>query len=498
MIDTEKDRSKSLWEGTTLHDYPELKENTKTEVCIVGGGINGISTAYQLAKRGHKVIVLESTKVASGQSGRTTAHLTYQVEEQLSQLVKLHTEERLTKFVQSHRQAIGLIEEIIFQENISCDFKRLDGYLFAGSEDSEKTLKEEVEIGNRLGLDLTHVESIPGVSHLGPAVLYPDQGQFHPLKYMSGLLRVMSELDVKIYEGSHVKEFKNEQGLHQIICENGSVVEAKYLVVATDSPINNRFYIHTKQAAYRTYVVGFALEKKSNIPLLWDTEDPYHYIRVSGNTLILGGEDHRTGQNPSEDPYENLKTWARENLPLAGEEKLRWSGQVFEPVDGMAYIGKNPGQEKNVFIITGLSGIGMTYSAISSLLIADLIDNRPNPLAELYNPSRTAMRDKTEFIKDNSNVAFQYKDWITPSDVKSERDIPVDHGGVIREGIVKNAVYHADGENFEKKCAVCPHLGGIVQWNNFEKTWDCPCHGSRFNTHGKVIEGPSISGLQER
>lgn len=497
MIEREKDRSESIWEETDLPQFESLKQNLNAEVCIVGGGMAGISTAYQLAKRGHEVVLLEGSRLASGQSGRTTAHLSYRPEEMLEKLLKQHDEETVAEFVQSHKRAIDMIEHVVQQENINCDFKRAPGYLFLGPKDEDKILREEVRLGQELGLNLSYLESIPLFSHLGPGVLYPDQAEFHPLKYIAGLLRVIKELDVSIYESSHVNEFSSVGDSHRVTTDAGFNVTAKYLIVATDSPVNNRFYIHTKQTAFRSYVVAFKMNHDFQIPLLWDTDSPYRYMRQSGDTFILGGEDHRTGFAPEGDPYERLINWARENFSFLGDVKWRWSGQVFEPVDGMAYIGQNPGVEKNIFIVTGQSGLGMTNAAIAAQLIPDLIEQKENYMTDVFNPSRSVAKKIGSFLKDNSVTAFQYKDWITPSEVKSQAEIPVDQGSLMRDGLVKNCVYHGEDNEFETKCAVCPHLGGIVQWNDLEKSWDCPCHGSRFNVHGKVIEGPSLNHLAD-
>lgn len=497
MDEIEKDRSKSIWEEIEIPQYQSLNENLRTEICIIGGGMSGISTAYQLGKRGHKVILLESSRLASGQSGRTTAHLTYQLEDQLIDLVKQHDYEQLSLFASAHKKAIEIIEENIFLENISCDFKRLDGYLFLGQEGQMETLNEEVKIGKELGLDLQLVTEIPGFPNLGPAVVYPGQGQFHPKKYINGLLRAIKDLDVAIFEMSHVNEFKISDDQAKVVTEEGYEISARFLVVATDSPVNNRFYIHTKQAAYRTYVLGFKMDRKIEVPLLWDTADPYHYIRQSGDVLIVGGEDHRTGQNPKYDPFENLEKWARQQLPMLAEVSYKWSGQVFEPVDQFGYIGRNPGIDKNVFITTGESGIGMTSSTIASLLIPDLIEQIENPWEEIFDPSRVNFKGAKEFIKENVNIAVQYADWMKSSEVSRIEEIPVDHGCLMRDGFSKTCVYHNDTDNFERRSAVCTHLGGIVHWNEFEKTWDCPCHGSRFNPHGKVIEGPAKNDLME-
>lgn len=493
-----KDNTKSPWEEVEIPQYETLSQNITTDVCVVGGGISGVSIAYQLAKKGHKVVLLEGARIASGQSGRTTAHLTYQVEEQLSRLLNHMNKERLEIFVNSHKKAIDMIEETIFEEKIDCDFKRLDGYLFLGPQDNLDILKEEVRIGHEIGLDLSLIDTVPAFPNFGPAVVYPRQAQFHPKKYISGLLKAMEGQDVDIFENSHVKDFKINFELADLVTEQGFVVSAKHLVIATDSPVNNRIYIHTKQTAYRTYVVGFEMNTKMQVPLFWDTAEPYHYIRQANNILMIGGEDHRSGQSPKNDPLVTLERWARSKFSILGEVKWRWSGHIFEPIDQIGYIGRNPGYEKNVYLVTGQSGIGMTSSAIASSIIPDLIDGISNSMIEVFDPSRKSLRETTHYIKDNSVTAYQYKDWLTPGDFKNELQIPTDQGGVIVDGLTKSCVFHNENDEYEKKSAVCTHLGGIVHWNELEKTWDCPCHGSRFNLHGKVIEGPALHNLTER
>lgn len=498
MTDIEKDRSKSIWEDVVLPHFSSLDKNLRADVCVVGGGMSGVSIAYQLGKRGHKVILLEGARLASGQTGRTTAHLTYQPEEQLKNLIKQHEKDNLSLYLDSHKRAIDVIEDTVFQENISCDFKHTTGFLFLGNHDNFETLSEEVKIGKELGADLQLLDQIPGFPSLGSAVAYPRQAQFHPLKYMAGLIRTLKDLDVAIFENSHVKEFQTYSQGTKVITNEGFEVEATYLVVATDSPVNNRFYIHTKQHAFRTYVVGIRMNKKMEIPLMCDTSDPYHYIRQNGEILMVGGRDHRTGHSPDGDPFSELEQWARERFPWLGELDYCWSGQVFEPTDEMGFIGRNPGIGKNVFIATGESGMGMTYATIASELIPDLIEGKANPFEKIYDPSRINLKGTKEYIKENSNVAIQYADWITPAEVTDIHQIASDEGALIREGMTKMCVYHSADDEFEKKSAVCPHLGGIVHWNEIEKTWDCPCHGSRFNAHGKVIEGPANINLAEK
>ena len=309
----------------------------------------------------------------------------------------------------------------------------------------------------------------------------------------------MQKFGVQFYEGTHVNHIGDKSSEYTVLSSDGGFdITAHYVVVATDSPISNRYAIHTKQYAYRTYALAFTVPSYPMEEfLLWDTEDPYHYIRYVDGYLVVGGADHKTGQEPEKDSFKEIEEWTRKKFPFVEEVKWRWSGQVFEPADQMAYIGKAPGNNKNIFIVTGASGIGMTTGTIASLLIPDLIDGKKHPWEKIFDPSRTPLRNLTEYVKENINVAYQYTDWLTPSEVSSAEEIPIDSGSVLREGLSKSCVYHESSDHFEKKSAVCTHLGGIVHWNDIEKTWDCPCHGSRFSSKGKVIEGPALNNLTE-
>jgi nitrite reductase/ring-hydroxylating ferredoxin subunit len=284
----------------------------------------------------------------------------------------------------------------------------------------------------------------------------------------------------------------------------GHEVRARSVVVATNSPVSTRFAIHTKQAPYRTYVVARAIAAGA-VPraLYWDTADPYHYVRLQpgagpggADVLIVGGEDHKTGQE--EDPagrFDRLESWIDENLPRAGERLMRWSGQVMEPVDGLAFIGRDPTGDEGLYVATGDSGQGMTHGTIAGILLTDLVAGRENPWATLYDPGRVTLRATGEFARENLNVALQYGDWVTAGDVESVDAIPRGRGAVVRRGASKVAAYRDDAGVLHERSAVCTHLGCIVAWNDLERSWDCPCHGSRFDVHGKVLNGPALREL---
>ena len=275
------------------------------------------------------------------------------------------------------------------------------------------------------------------------------------------------------------------------------VVTGDALVVATNVPINNRLAIHTKQAPYMTYVIG-ARVPRGSVPkvLAWDTGDPYHYIRLQDDVLIVGGEDHKSGQaHDSPQRYRKLEAWARERFPMMREVEFMWGGQIMETIDYLAFIGHNPMDHENIFVATGDSGMGLTHGTIAGMLLCDLILGRKNPWEKLYAPSRVPLKAAAELAREDLNMAAQYSDWLTGGDVSSVDEIARDSGAIVRRGLEKIAVYRDANGALHERSAACPHLGCIVQWNPGETTWDCPCHGSRFDAYGKVINGPANRDL---
>ena len=329
----------------------------------------------------------------------------------------------------------------------------------------------------------------------GPALRFPRQAQFHPLAYLAGLTRAIQQRGGRIYGQTHVTGVESGPPA-RVATEAGHTVTADFVVCATNTPIIDWLVIHSKQAAYRTFAIG-ARVPEGSVPaaLYWDTADPYHYVRLHGDLLIVGGEDHKTGQeDDGYDRFAYLEAWSRERFPI-GEVEFKWSGQVMEPVDGLAYIGRNPGDKRHILVATGDSGQGMTHGTIAGILLTDLIAGRPNAWEGLYDPSRKSIRAVAEYLKENVNVAKQYLDYVSPGEVRSADEIRPGGGAVLREGLTKLAVHRDEGGALHSLSAVCPHLGCIVHWNSLERTWDCPCHGSRFAVDGAVLNGPAVSGL---
>ncbi|MDO8501760.1 MAG: FAD-dependent oxidoreductase [Gemmatimonadaceae bacterium] len=469
-----------------------------------------MTTAYLLARAGRAVVVIDDGQIGGGETGRTTAHLTAALDDRYYQIQKLHGQEGARLAAESHTAAVARIESIASQEDIDCDFERVDGYLFLG--DSHKNeLDRELAAAHRAGLaDVEMVDRAPlDFWNTGPALRFPRQAQFHPLKYLNGLTRAILRDGGQIFCFTHAEKIEDGEPC-RVTTSEGHVITADHVVVATNTPVNDWVILHTKQSAYRTFVIGARIPRGS-VPhgLYWDTQDPYHYIRVqevdsrldparTEEILIVGGEDHKTGQEDDADErFKSLEDWTRKRFPMVESVDFKWSGQIIEPVDYMAFIGKNPGTDEHIYIATGDSGNGMTHGTIAGILLTDLVLGRPNPWQMLYDPSRKKLRATPEFVKQNLNVAAQYGDWATKGEVASLDDIAPGTGTVLRRGTKKIAVYRDDQGNIHQRSAVCTHLYCIVDWNTAERTWDCPCHGSRFDAYGNVVNGPAITSLAE-
>ena len=496
----------SVWMATAnTPSQPRLKENIRTDVCIIGAGIAGLTTAYLLAQEGRSVVVLDDGVIGGGMTGRTTAHLTNAFDDRYIEMEKLHGADGSRLIAESHTLSIDKVQAIVREEQIDCGFERLDGFLFVPPNESTDVLNDELQASHRAGLkDVELVKRAPVETFdTGPALRFPRQAQFHPLDYLTGLTRAFTRYGGRIFTETHATKITGGSDA-RVETSHGPAVNCDVIVVATNTPVNDRVAIHTKQAPYVTYVIGVRIPKGSiTRALYWDTPDPYHYVRLqtdktnpSQEILIVGGEDHKTGQeHDGEARFVKLHQWTRERFPQAGNIEFRWSGQVMEPVEGIAFIGPNPLDEDNVFIATGDSGQGMTHGTIAGMLLTDLIQDRQNPWADLYSPSRISLRSMGEYASENLNVAGQFTDYLTAGEISSVDEVKPGEGAIMREGLSKLAVYRDDSGTVHKLSAVCPHLGCIVAWNSTEKTWDCPCHGSKFDAGGRVYQGPANGDL---
>lgn len=500
--------NKSLWAATSpALKAQTLKKNAKADICVVGAGIAGLTTGYLLALEGKSVIVIDKNSAGQGETINTSAHLSNEIDATYREISRLHGQKGARLAAESHTAAISKIESIVSTEGIACDFERVNGYLFLGPNDSESTLDDELNAARSAGVNVSKKQGkLPILLNAGPHLQFSNQAQFHAGKYIVGLAQAFKRAGGKFYAKTEAKEIKGGESA-TVTTSKGQTITADSVVVATNTPVNDWVTMHTKQAAYRTYVIGVEVPL-GTFPsaLYWDTEDPFHYVRVqrigeaekARDILIIGGEDHKTGQMEDlESRYARLLSWGRTHVPGLPDPEFRWSGQIMDTVDGLAFIGRNPGDESNVFIATGDSGVGLTHGTIAGILLADMIMGRDNPWSILYDPARKSPLAALTFAKENLNVAAQYGSWVTPGEVTHTDEVQPGAGAVLRQGLSKIAVYRDPSGNLHERSAVCPHLGCIVAWNATESSWDCPCHGSRFDPKGKVLNGPALSPLAE-
>lgn len=499
-------RTGSLWTATTdLPVFPQLHADMRVDVCIVGAGIAGLSIAYVLTRAGKSVAVLDDGPLAHGMTSMTTAHLTCVLDERYFELERMHGDEGARLAAESHMTAINRIETIVASEKIDCDFERLNGYLFLSPDDEEETLIRELAAAQRVGIDAALVNRAPSPSlETGQCLLFPNQAQFHPLKYLAGLARAIQRDGGHVFAMTHAEHI--EAGRPAQVMAGGHVVTANSVVVATHAPVNDLVAIHTKQTGYMSYAIGARIPRGAvTRALFWDTGSPYHYVRLQDihepdeEILIVGGEDHRTGQaDDTTVHHERIVRWARDRFPFIRDVAYSWSGQVMQSLDGLAFVGRNPMDRGNVYVVTGDSGTGMTYATIAAILITDLIEERENPWETLYDPSRKTLRTVPAYAKEAVRMAAQYADWVMPGDLRSAEDVPPDGGAIIKEGLSPIAAYREPDGTLHRMSAVCVHLGCIVRWNATERSWDCPCHGSRYDRFGVVMNGPANSNLPRR
>jgi glycine/D-amino acid oxidase-like deaminating enzyme/nitrite reductase/ring-hydroxylating ferredoxin subunit len=494
------------WGAPVEFKSAAIDREIEVDVCVVGAGIAGLSVAYHLARERMRVVVIDDGAIGGGMTMMTSAHLASVIDDRFVEVEKIRGEDGARLAAESHSEAIDTIETICKREEIECDFERVDGYLFGPPGESTEQLEAEEAAARRAGLTVERVPRAPLESFdTGLALRFAEQAEFQPLLYLRGLAEAVERYEGRIVTGVHVSSIEDGE-VCRVETTDGHVVVCDAVVVATNSPINDLVTMHNKQFPYLTYVIGLEVPRGSvTRALYWDTEDPYHYVRIvsrdDSDLLVVGGEDHKTGQeNDGAARLDRLEVWARERFPQAGRRVHQWAGQVMETFDGLGFIGKNPGNQR-VFIATGDSGMGLTHGTIAGILITDLIAGRSHRWEELYDPSRkpvTSLGALGEFVSEAMNTAGQYLDRITPGEVDSEEEIAPGTGAVVRRGVSKLAVYRDEAGDLHEYSAICPHLKAVVAWNDVSKTWDCPAHGSRFDCHGVVCQGPANVDLAER
>jgi glycine/D-amino acid oxidase-like deaminating enzyme/nitrite reductase/ring-hydroxylating ferredoxin subunit len=498
-------RSKSLWMDVDVApDSAPLQGDRECDVAVIGSGIAGMSTAYELARDGRRVMVVDRGRIAGGITARTSAHLAPLCDDLTSAMISLRGEDISRLFYESQAAAVDRIEEIQKREQIDCDFRRLDGYLFQALNTDSKIIDDELDAVRKVGAPVHRLVGVPFKHCESQHVLrYPRQGTFHPLKYLKGLAAVIEAKGGVFHPQTIVERIEEKDDGGVILGTDRGNITATAVVVASNSPIVDRFALHSKMAPYRTYAMAFSIPRGA-IPdaLYWDTLDPYHYVRLQpgdGKTdyLIVGGADHKSGQaDDAEVRFEALEAWTRNLIPAAKDITHRWSGQVLDTIDYAGFIGRNPGSN-SIYVHTGDSGQGMTHGVVGGLINSALIRGEDAKWAEVYEPSRKTPSGIGNFLRENLTAVKNFAEYLAPGQLPSLDDLKPGHGAIVRQGTAKIAAYRdATGELYARSAA-CTHLGCHLHWNSFETCWDCPCHGSHFAADGSVLNAPAIGPLAE-
>lgn len=491
------DASLSLWIDTTpATDYPSLRGDQAADVVIVGGGITGITAAYLLARAGKSVVLVEKGRIAMSETGHTTAHIVASTDADYRDLIRDHGEDGARMDTEAIGSAIDLIQSLVEELQIDCGFKAVDGYLYTENEEDVEYLQRQQEFLGRAGVETEWIKNVPLPFPTKGGLKFRKQHVFHVRRYLLAVAAAAIERGAIFYENSLVHEIEQTK----VKTAEGSVL-AKHVLLATHVPINDRGVIWAKMHVTRTYVVAAPIEPgKVRDALFWDTMFPYHYTRLleteDGLYLIAGGEDRDIGREDNDESrYEALETYCRERFGVTSFTH-RWSGQINEPADGLPFIGESS-HGKNVWMSTGYSGTGMTYGTLAAILLSDFALERENPYAKLYDPGRMSIRSVVEnVVTKATEFPKRMLEKLVDRDVEATSDAEVGEGEgkIVEVDGAKYAVARIGGE-LRRLDPTCTHMGCTVAWNGAEKSWDCPCHGSRFDTRGEVLNGPATSGL---
>jgi len=492
----------SFWESKAEKEQIKNYNQTDYDTIIVGAGITGVTLAKELQNRGRSCIIIEKENPGFGTTGGTTAHINNFFDSSYDEIIKNFGEDSAVLLANAARETVRYIKQNVLQYHISCDFSECNYYLISAEEKQTKKLDDIVEAHHKVGIDTEQAFTIPFSLKFHKAIEIKGQSQFHPLRYINKLLKEYTKEGGAIVTETKVKDFENKNGTVTIKTDTDLVFTAKNLVWATHIPPGkNRFSVLL--APYRSYAVTLRLANPVKLMAQTaDLYDPYHYARYhkSDNDyfLIVGGFDHKTGdENDTEKHFEDLIEYVNENFKYK-EIIAKWSSQYYQSADGLPYIGKMPGEE-NIYISTGYTGNGMTFGSMASLVIPDLLDGKETDLSKLFSPARIKPIASAGNVLDevvNASVHF-VKDKFSADKIDELNEINSGEGKIIKHDGKTYAAYRDEKSELHLLSPVCPHTGCTVAWNPSEVSWDCPCHGSRFDIEGNLLNGPAMSGLEK-
>jgi len=493
----------SLWQqGMQKPEFTIPPDFNKIyDVLIVGGGITGLTTALLLQKEGMNCILAEAYSIGYGTTGGTTAHINTYLDNSYDQITKDFGEEGAKLTAEAAREAISIVDELVTLHQLKCGFEYKPGYLYAETEQQVDQLLQTFEASLKAGVSVRSCDRIPIPAAFKKAIVYDGQAQIHPLKYITGLAEEFIKLGGVILENTFIREHKFQDGRYTA-SSDASTVQASKIVYATHIPPGINL-LHFRNVPYRSYALAIKIpDEKYPDALIYDMQQPYHYFRThqieDEKYLIVGGADHKTGHGDPEKAFKELEEYTRLLYPSCSVVH-RWSAQYYEPADGLPYIGRLPGLNENIYTATGFSGNGITLGSISGKILSDLLLERSNKYEELFKPGRIKpIAGFTEFVKANADVMYHFiNDRFTAEEINPLIEFEPDSGGVIEFNGRQLAVYKDAVGELHILNAVCTHAKCIVSWNNSEKSWDCPCHGARYDMEGRVLNGPARRGLQK-
>jgi glycine/D-amino acid oxidase-like deaminating enzyme/nitrite reductase/ring-hydroxylating ferredoxin subunit len=471
------------------------------DVVIVGAGITGITTALMLQKAGRKCIVLEAANIGFGTTGGTSAHLNTFFDATYPEIESDFGEDAAKLVADSGKEAFDIIKGFVDEYQIDCDFEYKDGFVFSENEKETKQLSAIMESSANAGIAVSESKTNDVPVPFELAIRFAGQGQFHPLKYVTALARAFTDLGGVILESSFVNDTKTKDGIIEVTFGERTI-KAANLVYATHMPPGITAFSF-RCAPYRSYVLGVKL-KDDNYPtgLAYDMQEPYHYFRtheIDGQQyLIIGGEDHKTGHDDPEQAFANLETYVRQYYQV-DSVAFNWSSQYYVPADGLPYIGHLAAAGDHTYIATGFNGNGMMFGSLSAKIIGEQILGIENPYAKLYSPSRIKpVAGFTDFVRENADVAWHFiADRFGGEAIDALSELKREEGKVVELQGTKLAMYKDSKGKVTALSPVCTHAGCIVNFNAAERSWDCPCHGGRFDISGKVISGPPQKDLEQ-
>ena len=478
--------------------YPTLKANLKVDVAVLGGGITGITTALLLKKRGLKVALVEAGKIVHGVTGYTTAHISSAQAFYYKELIGKYGEEKARQCADSCQASIETIAGLVKEYGIDCDFRRAQEYVYAAGRDDTRELKDELEAEKRLGLPVSYVDRAPLPFENYGAIRYVNQAEFHPGKYLLPLAKAVDGDGSYVFEGTRALDIIDGEPC-TVKTTRGNLA-ARDIVIATHIPFTNMDLIPARIKPIMSYVLGIRIEGELPPEMFYSTEYPCHYIRTQptpdGQLVIVGGEDNPVGNvNRTEEKYQKLEEFCRSRFKVKSID-YSWSTHDNYTFDNVPFIGRYT-TSKHFYVATGFKGTGMTYGTVAAMILADQITGKKSPYADVYSLGRIELPGAADFLKTQTEIVKMFTEERLKKP-KGPEKIAAGNWGLAKVEGHKAAVYREETGKVHAVSPQCTHMGCYVSWNDGERTWDCPCHGSRYKEDGTVFHGPAVYDLKDR